>query len=68
MAWPLECGLCGHTTDDHPEYRRFPSGFLGGTVQEQGQRVNLCHTDNHSCYELWTVHGQRPPAEMFFHV
>jgi hypothetical protein len=60
MSWPAECGLCGHVSVDHPAERQFASGFLGGSVWIEGQSVNLCHTDNHSCYHRWTVYGERP--------
>lgn len=44
------CGLCGHLPSDHPDQ-------IMGAVADI---VPLCHTDDHSCYERWTVHRERP--------
>ncbi len=41
---PKPCGFCGHNP-------------ACGYAQAEGHW--LCHTDDHSCYEQWTVHGQR---------
>lgn len=49
---PPTCALCGH------DMFLMNCGESGTTAQ--GQHVNLCHTDNHSCYNLWTHGGYRP--------
>jgi hypothetical protein len=46
------CGLCSHTAPgDH--------SILGA----QADGVDLCHSDDHSCYHRWTVMGARPDAQ-----
>lgn len=48
------CALCGRVYV-----------VLEGQAQEGDVMVDLCHNDikRPSCYELWTVHGTRPPSE-----
>lgn len=44
------CGLCGH---------QMTLTCCGSAVADG---VRLCHSDTHSCYHRWTVHGERPPT------
>lgn len=50
-GWP--CTLCGH--DPSCGYATVPTP----------DRVDapLCHTDDHSCYNRWTVYGERPKPQ-----
>lgn len=45
----MKCGLCGHDP---------ACGFA--SVEVGDDITYLCHEDDHSCYEQWTVHGKRP--------
>lgn len=52
----LVCGLCGHDME-------FDTCGYAGTWQMTvtgEQQVYLCHADDHDCYHLWTVYGERP--------
>ena len=42
------CGLCGHKI----VFERCGSAEADG--------VPLCHADDHSCYQRWTLYGERP--------
>lgn len=43
------CALCGHD----------PACGMASATRE-GEHVHLCHADEHSCYQCWTVYGERP--------
>lgn len=48
------CALCDHVmTFDR-------CGFAGAT--ENGERVHLCHADDHDCYHAWTLYDTRPDS------
>lgn len=51
MEMKMKCELCGHDNHLSTEY--------GSTYNSSG-KIYLCHTDDHSCYHRWTVHGERP--------
>lgn len=59
------CVLCGHSVTHLDEEGGlgdcgFASAYWGGV------QVRLCHADDHSCYEAWTVRGARPSIERLF--
>lgn len=51
------CGLCKHDP-----------ACGHASVQAGTDKVHLCHTDDHSCYEQWTVHGRHRPQPYSFAV
>lgn len=48
----MTCALCGHDSADN-----WRCG--SASASENGQRVFLCHADDHSCYVEWTLYGRR---------
>ena len=50
----LYCGLCGHLVRKKGFTGVGPCGWaFDGTTP-------LCHADDHSCYQRWTLYGERP--------
>jgi len=54
------CELCGHDMSATPG-NVSKCGYAA--VANLGETIYLCHADDHSCYQRWTVFGERSGAD-----